>query len=214
MTTPGPSGNPQWAGRTLRALCQLIPSPILMDGLFRNYFTDHFSQPTRIEQPDLQELIWANNDTTGIVIEVIQKWDPTQANRRPQIVIKRNAYANRKVGFGNRQQMHPGDKEGNPHFSTFWVGSHTLFALGSTGAQANLLGTEIQRELTQFASELLTGLNLEQFDVTEIGALSLIEEADDVFACPITVAYTYNEHWSVRMQAPRLRRISLSRLLE
>ncbi len=214
MSEPTFSGNAQWAGMSFDALCQLRPRPILMDGLFRDYMTKHFSQPGLIEEPDLRELIWKPNDTTGIVIEVVQKWDPTKSNRRPAIVIKRNSYKNRKVGIGNRLQMQPGDREGQPHFSTFWVGSHTLFALGGTGAQANLLGTEIQRELTQFANELIRDLGLEQLDVMEVGPLSLVKEATDTYAVPIVVTYAYNERWTVRLQAPRLRRISLSRILE
>lgn len=110
--------------------------------------------------------------------------------------------------------MQPGDEIGNPHFSTFWVGSHTLFALGGNPAQADLLGTEVQRELTEFASELISGLGLEQLDVMEIGALAKIEEADDTYAVPIVVTYAYNQRWTVRMQAPRIQGISLSRVLE
>ena len=214
MSEPSFSGKAQWAGTTFSSLCQLRPRPILMDGIFVEHFRKHFCTAGGIEEPDLQELIWQPGDATGIVIEVVQKWDPTKSNRRPAIVIKRNSYRNRKVGIGNRLQMQPGDTAGHPHFSTFWVGSHTLFALGSTGAQANLLATEIQRELTEFANELIMALGLEQLDVMEVGALSLVEEAADTYAVPVVVSYAYNQRWTVRSNAPRLHRLSLSRILE
>ena len=110
--------------------------------------------------------------------------------------------------------MNVADKEGNDHYVTFWKGSHTLFCIGGTGAQAEILATEVQRELTEFGPELVRTLGLMRFQVTEIGAVGELEEAQENFVVPVTVGYAYEERWITRIQGPRLNTVSLSLIKE
>jgi hypothetical protein len=133
---------------------------------------------------------------------------------RPGVIVKRNSYANSRRGIGDRHQGQPVDAEGNAHYTTFWNGSHTLFCIGGSGAQAELLGAEVQRELTQFGPEIARVLDLKRWQVSQIGAVAELAEAQANFVVPITVGYAYEERWIIRQQVPRLNKISMSMLYE
>jgi len=212
--TEQPTAPPQFIGPQFSHLCSLLPRPLLMTGVFRDLLLRHFANREQIETPELQRLIWQQGEQTNILIEAIHRWVPELTEHRPGVIIKRNAYANHRFGIGDRLQTPSADRYGDPHYATFWVGSHTLFCLGGSGAQAELLATEVQRELTEFGPAILKSLGLHRFQVTEVGAIAELEEATENFVVPVTVGYAYEQRWLIRQQAPTLRTISLSTILD
>jgi hypothetical protein len=207
--------DPQFLGTpSLSTLCSTMPRPLLMTGFFRDMLMQGFADADHIEQPDLKRLIWRQDETTNILIEAIHRWRPELTEHRPGVIIKRNAYTSQRMGIADRLQASAADKRGDPHFETFWVGSHTLFCIGGSGSQADLLGAEVQRRITGFSEVIRSSLMLHRFLVTEIGAVSELEEATENFVVPVTVGYAYSERWKNLQQAPRLNTISLSSLLD
>ena len=77
-----------------------------------------------------------------------------------------------------------------------------------------MLATEVQRELTGFGPVILKSLGLHRFQVTEVGAIAELEEATENFVVPVTVGYAYEQRWLIKRQAPTLRTISLSTILD
>ena len=120
--------HPQFVGTTLSAICQMLPRPQIMTGLFVELLQRHFREGSFIEENPLRELIWQDTPATNILIESVWRWDPATTNRRPAIIVKRNAYKFQRLGIGdNRHQLQPADSEGHPHHLAMWNGSHTLF---------------------------------------------------------------------------------------
>lgn len=206
---------PQFVGTSLSAICQMLPRPQTMTGMFVEHFQRHFAETNFREDGTLRELLWRDTETTNILIESVWRWDPRNTNLRPAIIVKRNRYTFQRIGIGdNRHQLQPTDGQGNPHYFALWIGSHTLFAMGGSGAQAELLGAEVQREMTQFGPALRKSLGLMRLEVVDVGPVHLLEEAQDNFVVPITVSYCYPEAWMLRPQAPTAKVISLSTLLD
>ena len=106
------------------------------------------------------------------------------------------------------------DEYGDPHYEIFWVGSHTLFCIGGTGAEAEILATEVQRQLTQFAPVIQRSLGLMRLRAAQLNEISRLEEAPENFLVPVTFSVAYAERWTIKQQAPRLRGISLTKLCE
>lgn len=185
-----------------------------MTGLFRDILMRHFSASDYIEEPDLRHLIWKPGETTNILVESVYRWRPELTEQRPGVLIKRNAYQNMRRGIGDRRQGPPVDQYGNGKYVTFWVGSHTLFCIGGSGAQAELLGTEVQRELTEFGPAIAAATGLLRMQVTQVGAVAELEEAQENWVVPVTVGYAYEERWALIPQALRLSRVSLSLLTD
>lgn len=205
---------PQFVGSNPSSLCSLLPRPILLTGVFRDILTRHFASADQIEDPSLRDVLWKDTQDTGILIESVHRWRPETTEKRPAVIVKRNAYQNQRLGIGDRRQGPPVDKEGNAHYVTFWQGSHTLFCLGGTGAQAEILSTEVQRHFTEFAPVISETLDLKRLQVLQIGAVAELEEAQENFVVPITIGYNYEERWVIRPQVPRLNRIPVSIILD
>ena len=206
---------PLYLGTKISSVCSLMPRPIVLTGFLRDVLIRHFADVNSIEDPALRHLVWSNTmGASNILIESVHRWLPQYTEQRPGVIIKRNAYQNRRIGIGNKHQGPPADKRGDPHYSTMWVGSHTLFCIGGTGAQAEVLATEVQRELTEFAQHYARQMHLHRFQVVEVGAVGELEEATENFVVPVTVGYAYMENWVVSQQAPTLHHVSLSLILE
>ena len=204
---------PQFIGPHPSAICSLLPRPLIMTGLLRDLLTRHFALPGYIEEPDLRHLIWQDAPTTGILIESYHRWDPRTMEKRPAVILKRNAYQNQRIAIDDRHQPTLRDR-GDRHYVTMWIGSHTLFCIGGSGAQVELLATEVQRELTEFGPLIREKIPLHRFAVVEVGAIAQLEEATENYVVPVNVGYAYQECWALRQQAPTLKRISLSMLLD
>lgn len=195
------------------AICSLGVRPQILTGYFIEHLRRHF-QPSSIEESDLRRLIWRGDDTSAILVKSIFEWDPRTTEKRPALLVKRNAYRNHRVGIADKLQAPGMDEQGNALFETFWIGSHTIFCIAKTGAQAELLGTEVQRELTQMGPIVLSALSLYKYQVQEVGPIVEIEEATEDFAVPVTVIWAYHEAWKLRPIAPILRGVKLEQLLD
>ncbi len=222
MTTPGnwcqpgePDGPPpaprQVIPDLISNLCTKGWRPIMLTGLLRDLLVTHF-QPRLIEDADLRDLIWREDAAeTKILIESVYRWRGDLTGFRPAILLKRNAYRNYRLGIGDRIGA---DGRGMVSYSTFWVGSHTVFCLHESGAGVEILSTEVQRELTEFAPEVRKALGLKKWSVTEVGDIAEVEEARESFVVPITVGWAYEQNWTLEQESPKLRRIALNTLLD
>lgn len=211
LVPPVPGQTAQERGLNYSSLCSLGWHRLTITGLCRSLLIQHFSTPLNIESPDLRSFVWTPDQRTGILIEVIHKWVDGLTEKRPAIIIKPNSRRNLRLGIGNR---HAGiDSRGMQSYSTFWVGSTTLFCLHGTGAGADILATEVEEELTGFGPELIRDLGLMSFSVTEVGAIAEIEESKTGYVVPVTVGWAYERSWTINQETPKLKKIQLSTLL-
>jgi hypothetical protein len=77
-----------------------------------------------------------------------------------------------------------------------------------------ILSTEVQRELTQFGPLMIEYLGLYNWQVTEVGAVSELEESRESYVIPVTVGWAYGEMWKLSREALKLRKVPLSVLLD
>lgn len=197
-------------GVQISSLCEMGLQPIMITGFLRDLLIRHF-QEGNIESKDLQRYVWRDDLTTGILIESIHRWRGDLAEKRPAILIKRNQYSNTRMTIGDQAGE---DQQGNRQYATWWTGSHTLFCIHASGASAEILATEVQREITQFAPVLIQTLGLFRLMVTDVGAISEIEEAKESFAIPVNVAWSYQELWKIKTESLRIRNIVLNELID
>ena len=197
-----------YLGRFASPLCSKPLRSWLLTGFFRECLTRLFYSAENIEEPDLRTLLWTPGTDTKILIEADTLWAPQLTQLRPGVIIKRNGYKNMLMAIGDLMQGP--DTQGDYHHETFWVGSHTLFAIGGSGMQAELLGSEVQRYFTEFALYLAKDVGLTRLQVTELDAPAKLEESNENWVVPVTVGYTFSEAWKVSLQAPRLKAVVIS----
>lgn len=185
--------------------------PIMITGLLRDLITRHFAEPMQVEENDLRHLVWREDERTGILVESIHRWRGEVVGKRPAVIIKPNGRRNVRLGIADYAGA---DGQGHWMYQTFWVGSHTLFCIHESGASAELLATEVQRELTQFHPVITKYLGLYNWQVTEVGGVSEVEEARESFVVPVTVGWCYGEIWKLRLDSLKLRKTPLNVLLD
>jgi hypothetical protein len=202
------------------SLCSTGHTPQILTGAILRILQNHFSSASYIEDPALKDnLIKLQPDDTteglyptGILIEPIYKWNPAQLNQRIAIYIKRNPIRTQRygiddgltTGLGKDNQGQLETLRGDYHTLAV-LGSHTLFCIGRTGAETEVLAYEVFRELVQFGPAIRRDLKLHRFGVTEMTDVSRIEEYDQHFVAGIVVGWAYFETWRIIPDAPWLK---------
>jgi hypothetical protein len=216
---PNPHGTPAdaqnydlWLDR-MKYMCARNWQPWIIGGMLKGVLEQHF-QCESIENPSLNKLVWRPTVGTGILIVNDYNWTPELANKRPAIVIKRNASRFTRVGLGDKQ-----GSEGFgsvTHHTALWVGSHTVFCIGAIPLAADILGCEVQRELTEFSPAMMQPdvLNLTSAAALELGEAIELEEYQEAYAVPVTFGWAYQQNWRMEREAPVLRRVKMSTILQ
>jgi hypothetical protein len=194
----------------LAAFCALGMQAELITGLLRDMLIRRFLDPEFIRRTPLREILWRENETTDILIESHTRWKPELTEKRPGIIIKRNSYRNYRVGIGD---FAGADEQGAERHATFWVGSHTVFCLRESGAAAEQLAAEVRDHLLEFGPTLLYNLQLQQYQVQQVGTIGKIDDSRILtYAVPITLGWAYEHAWTVEQESLPLRRVSLQML--
>lgn len=201
---------------TVSALCSYGMRPHVMTGLLRQLLMGHFADPEHIEDAKVRQQLadlnaWRPTEdhvggaSGGILIESITRWTPNNADKRPAIIIKRNAWQWSKAVIGDKAERNL--YTGKESYFGFWQGSHTIYCMAGTGAETEFLATEVVKFLILFSSLIRTQMELKKFYVSEVGGVGEVQEVVQGYAVPVTVTYVAEENWSIQPYVPRLKRI-------
>jgi hypothetical protein len=214
------------------SICTTQHPANVLTGIFNQILRHHFSDPDRLEyngkneftdathdtaKKELEGYVW-HPDNTQTKIQIESVWDINlqDIQRRPGMYVKRNALQPRKIAI-NHGFSAGGTKdaegrllriEGDYH-SVLVQGSHTLFAVGQAGAEAELLGQEVFELMLQFGPLLRSEMHFQSFETVECGEVSVLEEATTHFAVPIVVGYAYPRTWRIEKVAPWLKAVAV-----
>jgi hypothetical protein len=199
---------------SLSSLLSLMPRPQLVTGMVVSWLQQHYSQAPNIEDPQLQQTLWAASiATTKLIIESVYRWQPSVTEGRPGIFIKRGPWRVVRLGIDDRK-MGFMPLSGNRHYLTVLQGSHTIFCIAGSPAEAEAVATETYRELMEFGPLFRRTFNFLKFQVIEVGEVSLVEEARENFVVPITIGYAAQEAWQIAPRTPTLKAIKMSAFLQ
>lgn len=194
------------------ALCTYGPRPYLMTGALVQAIRQHFSDRFNVEEAPLRDAVWSPDPATAIVIESSTVWKPELSGTRPAVVVRRDDYTASSRGIND--QIGSADIQGNTHFCAFYQGSHTIFCIASEAGEAERLGSEVARELRHSGPALRWYLKLHKFKLAQHGRLVTLAEAAGSYVVPLTVAYAFEDTWTLEPHAPRLRKVALTALIK
>ncbi len=206
------------------SLCTTGLQAHIISGIFLQLLRDHFSDAENIEEPRLQEYRWvgippqnilSDQERSTILIEPVYRWDTRLIQQRPAVLVKRNSLQPQPAAIQNKMMMlgapQPEDMpELAEDFYLPFVGSHTLFCIGTDGGSVELLATEVARSIYQVSTLLIHEFGFNKFELNQIGALTKLEEAAEHFAIPVVFQYAYGDMWQLVKQSPRFKGVSLS----
>jgi hypothetical protein len=96
---------------------------------------EHFGNPNSITDPMLQQCVWRNDNTTGIVIETSTNEVLTNIQQRPAILVRRNAIKTQRLGVGDK--IIPMKPQMGESFVIALHGSHTVFNIATKATACN-----------------------------------------------------------------------------
>ena len=196
------------------ALCSYGMRPHVMTGLLRQLLIGHFSDPENIDDGRVRRMVeelggWKPADNglnqTGILVESITRWNPTNNDKRPAVLIKRNSWTWLRKGIGDKSGGNA--YTGSTSYTGFWEGSHTLYCLAQHGAETEFLTSEVVKFLVTFSPLITDQMQLMRFFVSEVGGVGEVQEVVQGYAVPVTVSYVAEESWTLQPYVPRLKRI-------
>jgi len=190
-------------------LCSLGPRPQIMTGLFVSLLQDHFADADNIEHAVFRDRLYVAGEETKILIEDATVWTPDRTQKRPAIIVKRNAWKHlKRYTLANTGVT----EEGYVGHSKVWRGSHTIFCVAPKGGETETLAAETYLFLMRFGPVFRQYFQLLQFELVDIGALSQLEEDSTHYVVPITVMYGWDETWNIRQHVSPMRDVRLSRI--
>lgn len=215
----GAMRTPQVVGEDPSSLCVTGLSPAqLLSGAFVAMLRRHFSASPRfnatlkpvdaaIPNQDGFRFVGEGNQT-GMHIGVAGTWAPTAAGQRPAVLVKRNAFRSQRLGINNEFQG-TGPLDGNRRYGLLQLGSHTCFAIATTEASADLLGTEVFNFFTEFGPIIRKDMRLTRFEAVSNGEPGLLEESKQHWAVPVVLASAFWQGWTYEEYGPPLKTIEI-----
>lgn len=199
-------------GAGLSTLCSRGWQPAMLTGFLRNFLTDQWSNPVNIFDPFLKEFVWSDSPGSGILIESVFRFLPATAGKQPAIMIKRNRMKVTEMGLGGRMQgvvTAPTETGAFTDHTASVAGSHTLFCINRTGQVAESLATEVLHQVLEFSGPVRRELHLHQFSVLEVGSVHELKEHSSSFVVPITIGWSYEVQWRLKLQSLPLKTYQL-----
>lgn len=215
---PGPPLSPQPA-EPLNSLEQLRVNPWLLGGIYLQYLRSLFGPGRIMDMPEVRGLTWTPGvpgaQFGGIVIEDILRLDASFAGFRPAIFISRDDWYPQAQGINNQNMGSWTTGDGNGHYTTLWVGSHTIHCLSDLDNpdMAEALGAQVAAEFIEFAPVLRQSCGLQRITV---GLLSRPHElpANAGYAVSITISSAFTHQWTIRPETPLLAKFTINQVLK
>jgi len=184
--------------------------PHIINGAFLQICRAVFSSSETISEESLKRYIWhPDSKISRILIESMYRWKTEDVQERPAVLVKRGPWKIGRLGIADEIMSgieDTGFEEAQHIVAT--SGGHVFQCLGTTGLEAELLGTEIYRTLLGFSKVIREQLCLGKFQVEAIGEIKRFDESHVHFVVPVTVTYEAFTHWELLRQTPEWMRTS------
>ena len=197
--------------------------PIIVQGIILRLMKALFARTDNLLSPALREYEWKKNSKeTKIHIVPVYNWNIDTLQARPAIVVKRNAWKTRKIGIGDGMRtavdwdLNNEDNRplGHPTLRIAVEGSTTVFVISKLAAECELLATEVFIHLVQYAPVIRCEFNFDIFNVAELGGIAKLDESEEYFVIPITIAYAVVDSWKLIKEAPLFKGLIVKNNLE
>jgi len=132
-----------------------------------------------------------------ILIEEVFSWTPDTAGQRPAILVRGNKWQDRRLSIGGHKVHGATPLSGEETYHKHIQGSHTIFVIGRTSAQTELLAREVYLYLNSFSSIIVDETCFSRWDAPVLEAVQELEEYEEHFVIPINLIYELSYTWKL-----------------
>jgi len=198
----------QLVDEEVSALCTSGTPPLVLTGVMLQILRQKFADPDEIEISALKDKIWTPSlETSKILIDPAYRWNPLEAMNRLAIMVRRHAVRSQRVGIDDAHMGHLQSPDGAESFEDLEMTGHLLFCIGRTGAESELLGTEVWKHFKHFGPIIRKDLKLARFQVMELSEVGKVEESKNHFATAVSCFSAFYERWDLVLESPILKRM-------
>ncbi len=152
----------------------------------------------KIENENLRDRIWVNNETTPIIIATSAEWKPTNSNQRPAILVQAHDQIPLIRGIDNRLIGGSGNEAARLRYEAHWQGMHIIQCIGGREGEAYALAGEVASDILKFQHVIRSYLGFRRFRIERIGSRMKYEEHKETWMVPISITYEYPIMWRVK----------------
>lgn len=178
-----------------RRLCGHPITNVDITAVLKLILASYFSSPENITHPQLKTRIYKDNSQTGIIIESSGAFLPTEAEKRPALLVRRDTW---KVDQGG---ISGGYEQGSDpeNYTRFIQGVHTIICIGKTPGETDLLGDEVFRLFCHITPGLLKYSCLDTFRVVELSPIKPLQEGRSHYQAIVSLFYRFTDKWTLNI---------------
>lgn len=220
-------GTPQLAIEPASSLCASGITPFILTGILVRLLQYHFSDPNNIVRESLHYLRWYRECADGIVddsgtalqrlyIDVGYQLNLANAEQRPGIFVKREPVTTRRISIeqGDSVTTHIKSRIGSFQgkiFQKILEGAFSLICIGTSGAEADLLGEEVFDRMLYFAPKIEEDIRIGMFTVKSLSEVQeLTNGAKKAYYTVVRLEWASHRRWTLVAEAPILKRIRMT----
>ena len=203
---PNAQGVHQFSFQELSILCNDIGlSPEMIEGIFAQLLTQHFSDPNWIIYDELKGYTWDVDPTKRkMQILPVGKWEEVAQGKMPAVVYSDLGQNFERLVVGDDYYV---DQERNftQAYARVCRGAHRLMCIGESDYSAALLATEVGRWLSEFAPLIVKELPFHDFQVQQREAPKAFGALGGRIGVALVIQYTYIWAWELAPAGPPLK---------
>lgn len=182
---------------TVSGLCRGPLTAMTVSGIVEWVLKYHFAEASHL--PDaLREVVYRTDPTTtGVCIQQLGLENWQAINMRPAIIVSPGACQLLQLGLSNGMAMgstQPVSTQGTHHeFGA--QGAINVFCCSTKLQQAHNLAWETVGQIQAFADKIASDMRLQMIRVVSVDKAAMLEEADEYWAVPVSLAFGFHEAW-------------------
>lgn len=175
-----------------RRLCDHPITNVDITAVLKLILTSYFSSSENIVHPQLKNRIYTDDTRTGIIIESSGAFLPTEAEKRPALLIRRETWKVDQSIYGGYEQGSDPER-----FSRIIQGAHSIICIGKTPGEAEILGDEVFRLFCHVTPALLKYSCLETFRTLELSPIKPLQESRIHYHSVVSLFYRFIDSWTI-----------------
>lgn len=175
----------------------------------------HFSDPSRIINPELKDLVYSPNPiTTKLRVVLNTTYDLATSTKLPAVIVKRGEQKFGRIGLNDRGERSFTTQSGVVPFVRRVDGLHQLIAASSVPGETENLANELVDAFTCVSPVLRSQLPLADFEVAGVSELQVSDELGNRSIVVVQLAYKYELGWTLRYATPLVGAIQVRTLVD
>lgn len=215
VTTPSAEFNQTYNWADLSAYCPRGLDMTSIEKILFQLVVSHFSDPTRIINPDLRYLVYTSNpETTKLRVALNTSFDLANAQKLPAVILKRGEQKFGRISLNDRGERTYTPQSGVFPFVRRVEGVHLLLAVSSVSGEVEQLATELVDMFTCLSPVMRSELPFADFEVAGVGEIQQSDELGNRPIVGVQLVYKYELGWTMRQVTPIATGLDIRTLVE